>query len=126
MNMSKQEKEVNLAVFRRRHAAMRTVKARGATLDAYCGITGHTRKHAIKTLSPKRKPPGGMREATALLVKLWRLSDMLYGKLLKPVIELYLENLRRRDGIPDDAAEVLRMSASTTDRRQRPSRCHPI
>ena len=85
--MSKEEKRTYLAVVRRRYAVMRTKRARSSVLDDFCGTTGLTRKHAIKILSPKRRPrlrrgrpPGGTPEGTALLARLWRLSDMMCGK----------------------------------------------
>ena len=125
--MSKVEKESILSITRRRYSMMRTKKARGRILDDFCGMTGFSRKHAIKVLSASRLatgrrgcPPGGTREGTALLVKLWKLSDMMCGKLLKEVVSHYLTSLRRREVLPDEACEeVLGMSASTIDRRLR-------
>ena len=88
--MSKDEKASYLGIMRRRYAAVRTKKGRGNVLDEFCGMTGRSRKHAIKALSPKRRvpgrrgcPPGGTREGTALLTRLWKLSDMMCGKLLR-------------------------------------------
>ena len=123
--MSKSEKTSHLAISRRRYALMRTKKAKGRILNEYCEVTGQSRKHAIKALGPKKRPAkrrgcptGGTREGTALLVKLWTLSDMLCGKLLKQVLGLYLDSLRRQQSVSLDAcAEVLGMSASTIDRR---------
>ena len=106
---------------------MRTKRARGRVLDEFCATTGLSRKHAIKALSPARRPlvrrgcpPGGTREDLALLVRLWKLSDMMCGKLLKAVIGLYLDSIRKREEIPERVCtEVLGMSASTIDRRLR-------
>lgn len=125
--MSKEEKRTYQAVLRRRYAAMATKRARGRILDQYCEVTGVTRKHAIKALSPGKRPsrrrgcpPGGTPEGKALLTKLWRMSDMLCGKLLKAVIGAYLESLLRTERHPPGVcAEVLAMSASTIDRRLR-------
>lgn len=125
--MSKEEKRTYFAVVCRRYALMRTKRARSRVLDDFCGTTGLTRKHAIKILSPERRPrdrrgrpPGGTPEGTALLARLWRLSDMMCGKLLKAVLEMYLASLREREDIPDEVCrEVLGMSASTIDRRLR-------
>jgi len=127
MHMSKEEKRTYFAVVRRRYAVMRTKRARSGVLDDFCGTTGLTRKHAIKILSPKRRPcrrrgrpPGGTPEGAALLARLWRLSDMMCGKLLKAVLGMYLASLREREDIPDEVCrEVLGMSASTIDRRLR-------
>ncbi len=93
MEMSKEERAAYQGIMRRRYAGARRKKSRGLVLDEYCGMTGLSRKHAIKALSPKRGPAGrrgcpsgGTREGTALLVRLWRLSDMMCGKLLKAVL----------------------------------------
>jgi len=119
--MSKEEKRLHLAISRRRYAAMVTKRAKGRILDQYCEVSGATRKHAIKTLSTKKGPsrrrgcpPGGTSAGKALLAKLWRMSDMLCGKLLKAVIGLYLDSLLRAEKhAPDVCEEVLAMSAST-------------
>lgn len=125
--MSKVEKESILSVTRRRYAMMRTKRARGRILDEFCMTTGFSRKHAIKVLKASRPAPGrrgcpagGTREGADLLVRLWKLSDMMCGKLLKTVIGFYLDSLRKREELPVRACEeVLRMSASTIDRRLR-------
>jgi hypothetical protein len=127
MDMSKEERRVYAWVKRRQYAAMRRKKARTRVLDDYCAVTGVTRKHAIKSLSPARRPPrrrgrppGGTREGAALLARLWRLSGMMCGKLLRAVLPELLSSLGRREAVPDAAArEVLGMSASTLDRRLR-------
>lgn len=125
--MSKVEKESILSITRRRYAMMRTKRARGRLLDEFCATTGFSRKHAIKVLSVSRRapnrrgcPPGGTKEGLGLLVRLWKLSDMMCGKLLKSVIGLYLESLRKREELAERVCEeVLGMSASTIDRRLR-------
>lgn len=125
--MSKEEKCVYLGVMRRRYAWMRRKKARTKVPDEFCGITGLSRKHAIKALSPGRRapgrrggPPGGTREGTALLTRLWKLSDMMCGKLLKAVLPELPASVGRREALPEAVCrEVLRMSASTIDRRLR-------
>jgi len=127
MDMSKEERRVYTGVMRRRYAAVRRKKARTRVLDDYCAVAGVTRKHAIKSLSPGRRPagrrgrpPAGTREGAALLARLWRLSGMMCGKLLGAVLPELLASLGRREAVPGDAArEVLGMSASTLDRRLR-------
>jgi len=86
--MSKEEKRTYFAVVRRRYAVMRTKRARSSVLDDFCGTTGLTRKHAIKILSPKRRPcrrrgrpPGGTPEGTALLAR--KLASAPAGAALK-------------------------------------------
>lgn len=125
--MSREESRSYLGIMRRRYAAVRTKKGRGHVLDEFCGMTGLSRKHAIKALSPKRGPvgrrgcpAGGTPEGTAMLVRLWRLSDMMCGKLLKAVLPELLASVGRRETVPEEVArEVLRMSAATVDRRLR-------
>lgn len=125
--MSKGEKSVYLGVMRRRYSWMRRKKARTKVLDEFCGMTGLSRKRAIKALSPRRRapgrrgePPGGTREGTALLTRLWKLSDMMCGKLLKAILPELLASVGRREALPEAVCrEVLRMSASTIDRRLR-------
>lgn len=125
--MSKEEKAAYQGIMRRRYAGARRKKSRGLVLDEYCGMTGLSRKHAIKALSPKRRPAGrrgcpsgGTREGAALLARLWRLSDMMCGKLLKAVLPELLASLGRRTEVPDGVRrEVLGMSAATIDRRLR-------
>ena len=126
--MSKEEKSHYLSIMRRRYAHMRTKKARGRVLDDFCALTGLSRKHSIQTLSPqklqsKRRgcPSGGTPEGTGLLIHLWELSDMLCSKLLVVVIPELLRSMRHHQPVCDRAAaEVLKMSAATIDRRLRP------
>lgn len=125
--MSRDEGRAYSEIMRRRYAAVRTKKGRGHVLDEYCGMTGLSRKHAIKSLSPKRPapgrrgcPPGGTREGTALLARLWRLSDMMCGKLLRAILPELLASVGRREAVPEEVSrELLRMSAATIDRRLR-------
>ena len=125
--MSYDEKSKYNSVMRRRYAAMITKTAKGRVLDDFCGVTGLSRKHAIKTLrkrsgsSRKRgRPSGGTKGGTALLVKAWKLSDMLCGKLLKVVLSMYLDSIEHQKPISLAVRkEVLKMSASTIDRRLR-------
>lgn len=129
--MSRDEGRAYSEIMRRRYAAVRTKKGRGHVLDEYCGMTGLSRKHAIKALSPKRPapgrrgcPPGGTREGTALLARLWRLSDMMCGKLLRAILPELLASIGRREAVPEEVSrEVLRMSAATIGRRLREAKC---
>ena len=125
--MSKEERAAYRGIMRRRYAAARRKRARGLVLDEFCRVTGLARKHAIKALSPKKRPAGrrgcpsgGTPEGAALLARLWRLSDMMCGKLLKAVVPELLASVGRRDAGPEGVRlEVLGMSASTIDRRLR-------
>ncbi len=127
MEMSKEERRAYLGIMRRRYAAVRRKKGRGRVLDEFCGMTGLSRKRAIKALSPKRpapgrrgRPPGGTREGADLLARLWKLSDMMCGKLLKAILPALLASLGKREAVPEEVSrEILRMSAATIDRRLR-------
>ena len=123
MNMSNEEKRVNLAVSRRRYTKLDTKKAKGLFLDHFCAMTGLERKHAIKRL---RGRPGAARRghprsydmnACRLLTTIWKLSDQLCGKLLQAVVGMWVESLKRRAQVDAQAErQVLAMSASTMDR----------
>lgn len=129
--MSLAEKKVNLAVSRRRYALLTTKTQKGLFLDQFCFTTGLDRKHAIKQVRKRSLPAkrGHPRrydmDSRKLLVKIWRLTDQLCGKLLHAVASRWLESLKRR-GTVDPAAEkqVLAMSASTMDRLLRSAKHH--
>jgi hypothetical protein len=56
----------------------------------------------------------------ALLARLWKLSDMMCGKLLKAILPELLASLGRREAVREEVSrEVLGMSAATIDRRLR-------
>jgi hypothetical protein len=128
MTLSKEEKKATLAVGRRRYADIKGKKAKGRFLDAFCAVTGLTRKHAIATLTtraakhhPRRGPPKKhSMDAVNLLARVWRMAGKPCGKLLRPVLDTHLASLRKH-GQADEktAAQVLSMSASTIDRRLR-------
>jgi len=55
-----------------------------------------------------------------MLVRLWKLSDMMCGKLLKAILPELLASVGRREAVPAEVVlEFLRMSAATMDRRLR-------
>ncbi len=125
--MSHEEKVKYVAIMRRKYAAMSTKLAKGRVLDEFCEMTGLNRKHAIKKLNNRAgkarkrgRRSDGTQDGLELLIKAWRLSDMPCGKLLKPVLPMYLDSIGRRQSMSRDVRnEVLRMSASTIDRRLR-------
>lgn len=134
MNMSKEEKKVNLAVSRRRYIKLGTKKAKGLFLDQFCALSGLERKHVIKRLrghagSARRGHPRSYdMDARQLLTDIWKLSDRLCGKLLHAVIGMWVESLKRRTQVDAEAErQVLIMSASTMDRllRNAKHRCGP-
>ena len=125
--MSKEERAAYRGIMGRRYAAARRKGVRGLVLDEFCKVTGLARKHAIKSLSPKKRPagrrgcpPGGTPAGAALLARLWKLPDMMCGKLLKAIAPELLASVGRRETVPDAVRlKVLGMSASTIDRRLR-------
>lgn len=127
--MTREEKQTNLRLARRRYSELKTRGERGALLDQFCEMTGLSRKHAIRLLSPHRPKPSGRRgrprgygpEVQPLLVRIWELADRPCAKLLVPVLGLWVQSLRRggQDIPPEVAGALLRMSASSIDRRLR-------
>ena len=59
--MTREEKQTNLRLARRRYAELTTRRERGAFLDQFCEMTGLSRKHAIRMLSPKAPKPSRKR-----------------------------------------------------------------
>ena len=126
--MSKPEKRTTLAVCRRRYAELRGKKAKGALLDEFCALTGLHRKHALRMLNArdgrrKRRrghPKAYSVDAVRLLTRIWKLAGRPCGKLLRPVLKDIIASLRRHETLDEDvAAELLKMSPSTLDRRLR-------
>jgi transposase InsO family protein len=122
------------AVIRRRyqHADKRE---RGRLLDEYCRTTGCHRKAAIRRL--RRRAPGSRRRApgrptqyapqalAAILERVWRASDHLSGKLLRPILPALLAALTTHHGLvlaPAVRAALICASAATLDRLLRPLR----
>jgi hypothetical protein len=128
MNLSKEERNITMAVGRRRYAQLKGKNKRGAFLDEFCALTSLTRKHAIAALNAQQKPRARRRgppkkhpmSAVNLLVKIWRVAGKPCGKLLHPVLPDYLASLRQHEPLDDEtASQILSMSASTIDRRLR-------
>ena len=126
--MTKEEKKNYVLLSRRRYGELTDKKDKGAFLDLFCAATGMSRKNAIRRLSPKERPHRRRGRpfkadvaARDLLVRIWKLADRPCGKLLRPVLGVWIDCLRK-DGadIPEEtAAAVLGMSTSTIDRRLR-------
>ncbi len=126
--MTKEEKKNYVLLSRRRYGELTDKKDKGAFLDQFCAATGMSRKNAIRRLSPKERPHRRRGRpfkadvaARNLLVRIWKLADRPCGKLLRPVLGVWIACLRK-DGadIPEEtAAAVLGMSTSTIDRRLR-------
>ena len=128
MDMTKEEKENYVLLSRRRYGELTDKKGKGAFLDQFCATMRMSRKNAIRRLSPtelphrrRGRPFKADVAARNLLVRIWKLADRPCGKLLRPVLGVWIDCLRK-DGadIPEEtAAAVLGMSTSTIDRRLR-------
>ena len=103
-------------------------RAKKAILDEFCASTGMHRKAAIRLLNkaerPRAKNPGRPRrygpEVIEPLAQAWESGDRMCGKLLQPVLPDLLDALERHGEIalPERVKkDLLRMSASTIDRR---------
>ena len=126
MNMTNDEKKTNQRLMRRRYAELKSKKQKGALLDQFCAMTGLHRKSAIRSLSPKQKhhrkrgrPFQTGMGARTLLRRIWKQAGRPCAVLLKPVLALWIESLRRAGERLDETevSDVLRMSARTIDRR---------
>ena len=111
-----------------------TRRQRSRILDEFVAVAGYHRKRAIRLLRaegvraagaerashPDRGGRGsygpGVREA---LIQLWKVSDRVCGKRLRPMIPALLPRLERHGRValdPAARAQVLRVSAATIDR----------
>ena len=119
-------------VMRQRYQQASRVE-RGALLDEYCRVTGGHRKAAIRRLGAA--PPGrGRREGRPrrygrellpVLEQVWRASDYLSGKLLRPILPALLRALHTHHGVrvsPPVQNALLAASPATLDRLLRPLR----
>ncbi|MGX5851694.1 hypothetical protein ACWGTO_32295 [Mesorhizobium sp. PL10] len=96
-------------------------------LDEFVAVTGYHRKHAIRVLNRREKKPpshkthslryeSDVREA---LIVLWKASERLCSKRLKPLIPILLPALERHGRLElNDAlrSKLLTVSAATIDR----------
>lgn len=131
--MSKKSKD---ELTKRTHArylqASRAEKTR--ILDEFVAATGYHRKHAIRKLRrgiPEchRERRGRQRTYTGdvvrALAEIWRICGCICGKRLQPFIPEMVVVLERHNELvldPETRALLLRMSASTIDRRLAPFR----
>ena len=103
-------------------------KAKKAILDEFCASTRMHRKAAIRLLNkaerPRARNPGRPRrygpEVLAPLAQAWESGDRMCGKLLQPVLPDLVDALERHGelALPERVKQdLLRMSASTIDRR---------
>lgn len=125
--MTRQSVREYAASVRPRYLA--AVKKRKKTiLDEFCASTGMHRKAAIRLLNhagrPRARAPGRPRrygsEVLEPLAQAWESGDRMCGKLLQPVLPDLLDALERHGelALPGRVKEdLLRMSASTIDRR---------
>ncbi len=103
-------------------------------LDEFVAATGYHRKHAIRKLRKgipecRRERRGRKRtytgDAIGVLAKIWRICGCICGKRLHPFIPEVVAVLERHNELfvdPETKGLLLRMSASTIDRRLAPFR----
>ena len=105
---------------------------RSKILDEFCAVCGYARKYAIRLL--KRPLPGPRRragpkvrygaEVVKVLKEIWKHSEWMCSKRLRPALALWLPYYERRHGeLPMEVRRlVLRVSSATIDRLLRPTR----
>jgi integrase-like protein len=119
-------------VMRRRYQDA-TRRQRGEILDEYCRVTRCHRKAAIRRLgAPARgrgrrpgRPARYGRELLPLLEQVWRASDYLSGKLLRPILPALVTALETHHGVavaPPARTALFAASPATLDRLLRPLR----
>src|SRR5438552_483105 len=104
---------------------------RGRILDEFAAVTGFHRKHAMRLLrtgqvTRRSGPRPGRRvydEAVReALIVVWKASDRICGKRLRPLVPILLEAMERHGHfklVPVVRARLLTMSAATIDRALR-------
>ena len=108
--MTKEEKENYVRLSRRRYGELTDKKDKGAFLDQFCAAMRMSRKNAIRRLSPKERPHRRRGRpfkadvaARNLLVRIWKLADRPCGKLLRPVLGVWIDCLGKEgEDIPDE------------------------
>ena len=86
-------------------------------MDEFCQTSGYERKHAIKLLNGKvgrRQVRAGRKaiysdDVKVVLKELWSMSDQMCSKLLKPVMNLYMESYEKN---VEAVADEVRSKAS--------------
>ena len=117
-------------VMRRRYQDA-TRRQRVEILDEYCRVTRCHRKAAIRRLGAAARGRGRRpgrparygRELLPLLEQLWRASDYLSGKLLRPILPALVTALETHHGVvvaPPARTALLAASPATLDRLLRP------
>lgn len=105
---------------------------RSRILDEFCAVCGYARKYAIRLL---RRPLSGRRRRAGpkvrygaavvkVLKEIWKYSEWMCSKRLKPALALWLPYYEQRHGeLPVEVRRlVLRVSCATIDRLLRPTR----
>jgi len=118
-----------------------TKKEKGIMLDEYCSTSGHSRKHAIKTIRNAsrckmksqnktknragRKPIYQCPELSKALKNIWLATDQMCGKRLKSAISGWLPHYKNHySAISDETSEkLLLISSATIDRILSEFRC---
>jgi hypothetical protein len=126
MKMSKESTNEYTLKMRERYSAMLSKTAKSRVLDDFCLTTSYERKYAIKLLNKQnnqnRKKSGRKivytNDVRDVVYKIWMMSDQLCSKLMKPVIDSYLESYEKNIKQLDDEIrnKVLSISPATIDR----------
>jgi len=109
---------------RRAYSELKSKKAKSAAIDDFCQVTGADRKYAIRLLTGSRRyreHAGRGKtytpDAEALFLRLWRASGRMTPQYLATVAARQMAALRELEHVgEEEAAQVLRMSASTMER----------
>lgn len=84
-------------------------EARGVLLDELCEVCGYSRKHAIKLMNGSLAKPSGRRgrkavygaEELAVIKPIWLAANQPCGKLLRPLLPLWLGHWEAENGQGD-------------------------
>jgi len=101
-------------------------------LDEYCATSGHSRKHAIKTINQAfrtsmktatkkrtgRKPSYGEPALKEVIKNIWLATDQMCGKRLKIALESWLPHYEKHYGMLEETIKIklLKISSASIDR----------
>ena len=107
-------------------------EARSRLLDEVCEMCGYSRKHAIKLMNCSLAQPSGRRGRNpiygaaelAVIKPIWLAANQPCGKLLAPLLPLWLEHWEVENTVLDGElrSRLEKISASTLDRLLAPVR----
>lgn len=116
-----------IAALRGRYAEANR-ESKQTILDEFVEVTGYHRKHAIRLLGDKSRPPNKQTQTAGriygeavrqALVVLWEAADRICGKRLKALLPVLIEAMERHGHLqldPEIRSRLLAVSAATIDR----------